>query len=377
MSASLSLQTSGRCVEPRLQPWTRRALCVAAFLLVMAAAAAAGAEVIERLSPVQLGEEPLFTRRTAIGDVTYVPGRGLHVGDTGLTLGGWGAITASKLEGDRLEGEIDTLNFFVIWDPHPRIHVFSEIEYDNPVAVDQHGHVSGAENSVTADRLFADVRGTDLVNLRVGIFRTPVGRWNVIHASPLVWTTEQPLTTELPFDPNVNGVMLFGSLFPRGGVVTYSLYDQYAAPLEGDPEFHPAQHSAGARLEYTADAGWSVGASYLAARRDGEWRQLGGLDLLWNRGRVEVMSELVVESGPSGGTQGGGYLQGVFGLTDRWFLVGRFEHYTRPGINAELGTLGVAFRPVPAVVLKAEYLFSNVHDDEVEPGLHVSIATLF
>src|SRR4051812_42614122 len=263
--------------------------------------------------------------------------------------GGCPCSPAASCEAGRPSAELDVLSFFVIWDPHPRLHVFSELEYKDALQIDQHGHLSGAENSLTADRLFADVRITDLLNVRAGIFRTPVGRWNVIHASPLVWTTEQPLTTERPFDPNVNGVMLFGSLFPRGGVLTYSLYDQYAPPLEGDPEFRPAQHSAGARLEYTADAGWSVGASYLAARRDGEWRQLGGLDLLWRRDRLELMSELVVESGPSGGTQGGGYVQAVFGLTDRWFLVTRFEHYTRPGINAELGTLGVAFRPIPAV----------------------------
>jgi hypothetical protein len=375
MSPSPSLQTTGRRVEGRHRTWwsATTAMLVAAAMAMTATAAVAA----EALSPVKLGEAPLFERDTPLGPVRYVPGRGLHVGNTGLTIGGWASVTGAVLQGGDAEAEIQDLSFFVIWDPVPRLHVFSELEYSDPVRIDRRGHLSDDENSLTADRLFADLRLSDVASIRAGIFRTPVGRWNVIHAAPLVWTTEQPLSTELPFDPNVNGLMLFGSLFNRGGVLSYSLWDQYAAPLEGDPEFKPADHSAGGRLEYTADAGWSVGASYLAARREGDWRHLGGLDLLWNYGRFEVMSELVVEAGAGGAAQGGGYLQGVAGITDRWFLVGRFEHYTRAATHFEIGTLGVAFRPIPAVVLKAEYVFTNQSSDEVERGFHASIATLF
>jgi hypothetical protein len=266
-----------------------------------------------------------------------------------------------------------------VWDPHPRLHFFSEIEYADVFTVDDRGEIDTSGDRLTAERLYTDFTFTDLLNLRTGIFLTPVGRWNVIHAPPLQWTTEQPLVTELPFDPNVTGVMLFGSVFPRGGVLTYSLYDQFADPIEGDPEFDPAEHSVGARLEYTADAGWSVGASFLAARREEGWRELGGLDLLWNHGRFEVMSELIIEGGEGGGSQWGGYLQGVFQLTQRLYLVGRYEHYHHPAPegHVNLVTLGVAIRPVPAVVLKAEYLIADRRDPEGEAGVHASIGTLF
>ena len=375
MDIVLSLQRAGRVVEVCVG----RGLTAATMWLVAAAILllAGRALAVEPLSPVKLGEEPIFERPSPLGDISYTPGRGLRLGTTGLTLGGYASLTASRLERGTGEVELQDISWFVVWDPTPRLHVFSELEYSDAFRINQRGRFSTAENALTADRLYADFTLTDLLSLRTGIFRTPVGRWNVIHATPLVWTTEQPLVTELPFDPNLTGVMLFGSIFRRGGVFTYSIYDQFAGPLEGNPQFDPAQHSAGGRLEYTADTGWSVGCSYLAALRHGNWRHLGGLDLLWTHGRFELSSELVVEDGRGGAGRGGGFLQSVFGLTDRWFLVGRFEHYKDPDFSANLGTLGVVFRPVPAVALKAEYVFGDHDNDDIERGFHASIATLF
>ena len=83
-----------------------------------------------------------------------------------------------------------------------------------------------------AERLYGDVNASDQVNLRLGKFLTPVGRWNVIHAQPLVWTTSRPLTTLLPFDAHTTGAMLFGSLLPDDTGVTYSVYGQFVNSLD-------------------------------------------------------------------------------------------------------------------------------------------------
>jgi hypothetical protein len=356
----------------------RSVSALAALCLLLAATATDGAAATEPLSPVGLGDAPILKQPTPLGDVTYVPGRGLRLGDTGLTLGGYTSMILSRPEGERGAFEIDPISLFAAWDPHPRFHVVSELQYDDVFEVDERGHTTATDNDLTVERLYTDLSFSDLLNVRAGIFLTPVGRWNVIHIAPLVWTTEQPISTELPFDPNLTGVMLHGSLYPGSGVLTYALYDQFAGPVEGDSEFEPADHSTGGRLEYTLDTGWSVGASYLASRRDAPWHHLGGLDLLWSHAPFEIMGELVIEEG-GGDEQWGGYLQGVYALTHRVSLVGRFEHYAFPALDpsVNLVTLGVAFRPVSAIVLKAEYVIADRRNPEAAPGLYASMATLF
>ena len=351
-------------------------MATAVLCLLAAAGSAAGADV---LSPVERAETPLFTRASPIGDVSYTPGRGLRIGDTGLSLGGYSEVELFRDEGEHAHLTLSDLSLFVVADPLPRLHFFSEIEYENVLDLDQRGHVGSSDDNLTAERLYADVTLTDALTLRTGVFLTPVGRWNVIHAAPLVWTTSRPLTTQKPFDQNVTGVMLFGSVFPRHGTLTYYLYDQFEEPLEGNPDFHPAEHSVGARLEFTSDASWSVGTSVLAARRAGGWRQLGGLDLLWSRERLELMSELVFADGGDIGFEWGAYVQAALALTARLALVDRFEHYDGPppAPPVNLIALGVAYRPLPAIVLKAEYLIADRSAPDANQGFKASFATLF
>jgi len=195
----------------------------------------------------------------------------------------------------------------------------------------------------------------------------------------LVWTTSRPLTTDLPFDPNLTGIMLSGSVFPSGGTLTYTLYDQFAGPIEGNPDFDPADHSVGGRLQYDADRGWSVGTSYLAALRSGDWRHLGGLDFLWSQRPLEIMGEAVFEAGSGSAPQWGFYLQPVLALTPRLALVARYEHYAAPGPSPQVNimTMGFAVRLVPTVVLKAEYQVVDRHTEVAPAGFRASIAALF
>jgi hypothetical protein len=330
------------------------------------------------MSPVEASESPLAAWATPIGEVGYTPGRGLHVGDTGLTLGGYSNVSLFRDEGDPAHLRLDDLSLFVIWEPVARLRFFSELEYADVFDIDTKGNVDSRDEALTVERMYVDAGISDALNVRTGIFLTPVGRWNLIHAAPLVWTTSRPFTTERPFDPNVTGVMLFGSWFPSAGTLTYDLFDQFAGPIEGNPDYDPADHSLGGRLQYDADDGWSVGSSYVAARRGGEWRHLGGLDLLWSRRPFEVMGEAIVQGGEGGGPEWGLYVQPVFAVTPRVALVARYEHYQVPGPSAvNVMTFGCAFRLLPTVVAKAEYQVVDRFVDVVPPGFRASIAVLF
>jgi hypothetical protein len=322
-----------------------------------------------------------YSITSPVGDLRYTPGRGLRVGDTGLALGGYGATFLVRDEGGPAELSMDDVSLFVIWDPVARVHVFSELEGEDLVRVDDHGHGGTNASTFIAERLYGDLGLSDGVNLRLGKFLTPVGRWNVIHAQPLVWTTSRPLTTQLPFDAHVTGAMVFGALLPESVGGTYSLYGQFVNSLDPQSdEPHPSDRSAGARLACSPLAGWSIGGSYLASHTQGEWDHLVGVDTLWQRGAFELMGEGVVEDGGGAlGWQWGFYLQPVLRVLPRTFLVGRYEHFDQRASGAQVNLIvtGLAFKPVPYVVLKAEYLFADHVAHDSPPGVKASMAILF
>ena len=364
----------------------RRAMLAAVVLLTRASPAAAAGPY-----PPGADRPPALALPTPIGDVGYTPGRGLRVGDTRLTLAGYGAVDLVHEEGGPTTLRVESLDLFVIWDPLARVHLFSEID-----TIDQEDPHEERRNFLT-DRLFGDFAGYDWINLRVGKFLTPVGRWNQIHARPLVWTTSRPLATELPFDPYVTGAMLFGSRFPRTGTLTYSLYGQFTNNFDVEPPPQAQDRAVGGRLEYASLGGWSVAGSYLAftalpgereaperggaaAGEEGGWRHLTGLDTLWQRGPFELMGEFAFQEPARGpGRQWGLYLQAVEEVVRRVYLIQRYEYYDQPAPEpvVNIGVLGLAYKPWPFVVLKGEYLFADRRAEESPPGVKTSFTVLF
>ena len=325
------------------------------------------------------GDAPLLRVPSVVGDITYSPGRGARLGDTGIALGGYGDLSVTRDEGGPAQLATDELSLFVSWDPMPRFHLFSELEVEDAFVVDDQGRGGTNAANFTTERLYADVLLSDVFVVRAGKFLTPVGRWNVIHAQPLVWTTSRPLATTLPFDPHTTGIMLLGAVPARGATLGYALYGQATDQLDPSSEPQLQDRAGGARLEYSAPAGWSVGASYLGFTHFDRWHHLGGLDAFWRRGRLEMMAELTYEQvSRDAADQWGFYLQPVIETLPRTFLVLRYEHYDQPfGPVVDLGVTGVAWRPVPYLVLKVEYLFSSHRASESPPGFKSSVAILF
>src|SRR5438094_8400016 len=253
------------------------ALLVVAVVLICASPAAPADD--PPAPPAGGAQASLLSLPTPIGAVRYTPGHGLRVGDTGLTLAGYGAIDLLHEEGGATTFRVENADLFVIWDPLARVHLFSEIDM-----VDQE-NPHEQRRTILTDRLFGDFAGFDWLNLRVGKFLTPIGRWNQIHARPLVWTTSRPLATTLPFDPYVTGAMLFGSRFPRAGTLTYSLYGQFTNSFDVEPPAQPMDRGVGGRVEYASFGGWSVAGSYLDFTALPGGREAGGTAAGNERGR--------------------------------------------------------------------------------------------
>lgn len=356
-----------------------RSTVVVAFVLLLAVGLPAAAGDARRVSgPLDVDTARVSTLDSPIGELRYAPGRGLALGSTGIHLGGYASLAVTRDEGDPAELAMKDLSLFVLWQAIPRLHVFSELEVEDAFRIDDEGDVGSPDDRFSVERLYADLGLMDALRLRGGVFLTPVGRWNLVHADPLVWTTSRPLTTEVPFDPRSTGVVAHGTFFPDVGSIDYSLYAQLDDPLEGNPPFTPAKHAVGGRLVWTGDRALSVGASVQSAERRGGWRHLGGLDVLWNVGRVELQGEAIVQDGGTRPATWGLYLQAAVEVRPRLYLIERFEHFAdarAPEVN--LVASGLLYRLLPNAVVKVEYLAADTSAPNAAPGFKSSVAMLF
>lgn len=323
---------------------------------------------------------PIPLLDTPVGDLAYHPGRGFRLGDTGLTLGGFATLGADRREGNRGRVRLDAFDLFLFLDPTPYLHLFSDLSFDHVLELDDKGNSGALQTETTVQRLYGDYNWNDQLNVRIGKFLTPVGRWNQVPAEPLVWTASRPVVTDRPFATHTAGGALYGSVFPGGGSLSYTVYGQFFESFADRTQAHPADESGGVRFDYSSLAGWSVGASYIAFDRKEHWNHLGGVDGLWQRGRFELSGEFLAGQGdPDAKRVVGLYLQGVAELVARIYAVGRYEYYdpspADPALN--MFDFGLAWRPVSFLIFKADYRVQDRTSSLVPAGFQASASILF
>lgn len=354
----------------------RKAGSVLLALFLPALPAALVAQDQSSAAPAGLGETSILSA----GPLSYRLGRGLRIGSTGAVIGGFTNIKAEHTEKSGAEFTLDTLNFFLIFDRFTRFRAVAELQLKDIVAIDA---APGGTRDFAFDvrRLFGDFTVSDELRVRAGTFLTPVGYWNLILAPPLTWTTEPPLIIEKSFfQPTTTGLMLHGSTAVSNGQLGYSLFSQLLRPLQDNPDLNPANYTAGARIEYNTGPAWSVGATYQAAENDGAWSHLGGLHLLWQHRRGEILGEFLYEKGEAlSSARWGTYLQGVIEVSRPFYLVGRYEHFDQssPAPPLNLVTVGAVYKPLPFMALKAEYRFAEGPSADNPEGFFCSFTTLF
>lgn len=357
---------------------------LAALVAVALGGAAASAAVLAYDEPptaTATGSEA-FGVDSAIGKIEYHAGRGLRLGDTHITLGGFVTAEADALEGGEAQGGLEGASFFLFFDPLPFVHAFAELESGGIAKAETGRNGVHSSLSLAVERAYGDFAASDALNLRFGKFLTPIGRWNPVPAEPLTWTASIPLIVENVFDESTTGSMLWGSLFPtRGGALSYSLYGAFLDPLGADKRKPPADHAAGAYLEWASLGGWTAGASYFASEhRTGSWHHLGGVDGLWAATpRLELSGEAVFGEGSrQNGSLWGLYAQAVVETIDTLYAVGRYEHFDPPdGRSLNLFDVGLAWVPVPYLRLKADYRFADHAGKLASPGFQSSLSLLF
>lgn len=319
-------------------------------------------------------------------DINYRLGDGFQIPGTGISLGGYATGTYDQPQDAPSSVALNNLSLFVWWDGDGRWKFFSEIDLENGLysRPSNQKDMRDDDGYLSLERLYVDYALTDATDVRAGKFLTPIGRWNLIHATPLVWTTSRPLITTLIFPTNMTGVMVTQTLPNLGNGIEYSIYGSGGNEIHTNPAVDPFSSVIGAHVNFPVASNSQLGFSYADFEQEHsrpERKQLVGIDYLWTRNRYEISAEAVYRSSDFGGAydEKGAFVQIVAPLSEQLYAVVRCEAFraaTEP-VATQMRVTGLNYRITPALVLKAEWVASKNNRIGAPDGFMSSIAVLF
>jgi hypothetical protein len=356
-----------------------------------------------------------FCQAACAGDLDpsssdYVPGRGLQVPGTDLTVGGY--VTGEYSQHGAPLFSISNASLLLWWENDSPLKFFSEIDLQRGLTA-QGSYDAQEPQYLSLERLYADYALSADVTLRGGKFLTPIGRWNQVHADPLVWTTSRPLVTEIAFPTSATGVMALGTVSLLGKDVDYNFYAAEDGDLRPAPNVDPFRNALGVRANVTVSESLQIGASLASFEQRSEQHEvknLLGADFLWQRDGFEATGELIyrLSESTSEGNERGFFLQGVAPLAPKLFAVYRFELFNSvgpipgsqnaflayalglpggaqpplpplppPPPTVRLNIVGLTYRYQPNIVMKIEFVDGSNGAIRAPIGVLSSISLLF
>lgn len=295
-------------------------------------------------------------------------------------LGGYSSAGINVHPGGKTEGALNEVSLILSWENSSRFRFFSELGLERPLSFNEDDAHAGKDFHFNLERLYVDYNLSDTLNLRAGRFLTPAGRWNLVHAAPLVWTSLRPLATSRLFPVSTNGLMFYGATPLANNALEYSFFVEGLKDQIHDQGEIPYKDTKGARVTLSGKVNW--GLSFLEFREDipgSPHFHMLGLDFLVQHEGWEFSGEAFQRYYNNYGDGGNGaYLQGVAPLGNQWFAVARVENFKRPTEgSSERWLLGTAWRMAPNRVLKIEYVGGDEERPESPKGLLASFAILF
>jgi hypothetical protein len=298
----------------------------------------------------------------------------------GFSIGGYAAAKANLHPGGEKDASIHDTSLFLGWEGDSRWRFFSEIELEKPLFWQAGSGFTLTHSRLNLERLYLDYNLSEALNLRAGRYFTPVGRWNLIHADPLVWTTTRPLATTRLFPQSTNGFMAFGSKNFNSQAIDYSLYVEALKNEDKDRNLGEAEGTKGIRLALSGDK--NIGLSLLEFNEhtpiDTNYRMLG-LDFQTKIRDWELSTEAFQRYHANGNNGGsGGYIQAVAPITGNWFATSRLDAIQIPKEGkTSRWLIGAAWKRTPSQVFKIEYVGGTKELPESPKGLITSFSILF
>lgn len=317
----------------------------------------------------------------------YQWGRGINLLSDRLNIGGYLNTSFEQIEVRKNSVTVNDLSLFISASPSDSVRFFSEIELENGLSS---GRISNFNAALRIERLYIDYLASEEITVRLGKWLTPFGRWNVVHAAPLVWTTTRPfITNEQLFPSHTNGVMLSKKIDFNEHNLDVAIYIDDSEHL--DPRKDPInfENALGSRLNMELTEQLQIGFSYLGFKQSNSHEarnHLFGADLFWQQNNYELQMEFSYRHTPdSKGDEKGFYIQGVAPLATKLFAISRYEYldgthhinFTTLQSTTHIATTGLVWRPFVPLAIKAEYRFGDQNQSIAPSGLFTSIALFF
>ena len=313
-------------------------------------------------------------------------GKALWLDD--IRLSGYAKLLVSAPNNAPTSTELDDLSLFVSGKFNRWFNPFLEAEaYNMPIWTEGDGFQF---NNVhfAIERLYNDMEITDKDTLRVGKMLASINHWNIVHAAPLVWTTNRPITSTYSRANYITGLQIRHEFDAMSG----NALEIYVQPTQ---EFNHKSESAQDRQYQTVAGGrwiahedldYYVGVSYQHAEvaNNDEVRDSVSIDGNWQHKWFELESELLFSRVDTKefrhhGNDWGGYVQMAVPLVEHFNLITRYEHFEFASklepTNTVLG--GIVYRPVPRLSFKMEWQQTDGSIYHNQTGLYSSVAVLF
>lgn len=305
-----------------------------------------------------------------------------------IRLSGYANLTTSAPNRASTTVDLDDLSLFVSAKFNRWLNPFMEAEaYNIPLWEAGHGAQFNSAQLVI-ERLYNDINVTDNDTLRGGKFLAPINHWNVIHAAPLVWTTNRPVTSTYSRANYITGLSWrheFDALNGHALEVYWQPVEEFNPKILSVQERH-YQSVVGARWIAHEDLDYYLGVAFQHAEvaHTNEHRNSISVDGNWQHKWFELESEVMFTQVDTHqlhyrNHDWGGYVQMVVPLVRHFNLIARYEHFEFANKSAptNTGVGGIVYRPVPRLSLKLEWQQTQGSIFQNQTGLYSSIAVLF
>ena len=325
--------------------------------------------------------------------IRWDPGHGITA-PHGLWVAGDLTIGADLLEHEPATAELKDVSLLARWEASDRLSFFGELRLDDAVEFVNGEGANSGDWDLTLERLYVEALLTPTVTLRLGEVYTPFGLWNVVRRAPLTWTVERPAITESVFPQHATGLSLLYQATWQGWSVDATTYGPAQDKLSSRGPDEDEINEDGLMFGGRVAAGHEIGPAFMALGLNAlgfhpagwsGWATVTGADLDVTLAEHHVTGEFTVRISPDGRlTRQGLYLQDVIPLRPlvpvarEFYGVLRFEQIQQgQGSSGVGGLVGLWWRPIPSVVLRADYFFTNRTLNHFEPGFRSAVSIMF
>lgn len=305
------------------------------------------------------------------------------------------------------EVELDDLSVFVSGNVNKWLNPFVEAEYFSGTLWQSKGNRKFTDGKFIFERLYNDFKFSQNSQLRVGKFLAPVGFWNLIHAAPLVWTVNRPISSTYSYSNYITGVE-YGHLFNAMSGERFDVYVQLTKEFDPKPlSKHPRRYDkilgGSWTLADNLDTRASFDIQYAEVETSQSKRLTASFQKIWylrswdidtqfiytriTNSNAKFDSEDMLEKGVKNddaaaidnGWDGGGYIQARYRFAPKWNVYSRAEyfHFAVEKASGKNFIFGARYRIGKWGNINAEYKWGGGAQGIANDGLSVSYNAMF